>query len=161
MTVYFVLCDCVWCVCLCTFITCGSTCCPCIVVRCSPTSTLSRSSSIDSCSELVEALDAMAMDLQQQSEAANREAALAQPPCTVATEEEEDISNRFSDEITHNDSCIPEEGHEEEKRLTKNLDLAEKEKYLTECKNQIKVGVPVTVIWKMFSGYIFQMNDHL
>ena len=98
---------------------------------------MSRSSSIDSCSELVAALEAMALDLQQESEAANRAAASN----VTASQGDEAPGNNgeAGEEISLVDNCIPEEAQEEEKKVTKNLALAEKEKYLTECKNQIKV----------------------
>lgn len=98
---------------------------------------MSRSSSIDSCSELVAALEAMALDLQQESEAANK--AAAQTSSITAPQGDEATTGEVREDISLDDNSTYEEAQEEEKKVTKNLDLAEKEKYLTECKNQIKV----------------------
>ena len=87
----------------------------------------SRRSSVDSCSELVAALEALTLELQS----AEAEASVQPAPVQA------DVSMETKAEVTE------EVQSDEKMRNSRSIDLTEKERLLTECKNQIQVSVGV------------------
>ncbi len=84
----------------------------------------SRCSSVNDCSELLAALEALTTELQA-VEARNVETSIPGPA-------EDDFVKVTLDGI--------EEAPNDDKKNLRSLDLAEKERLLTECKNQIQVS---------------------